>query len=141
MTLAAIDMVVQRDIIRIEPEVGSLYYQAFLSKPEWLNVETRLTQPLEVTMSTTDPQGPGSLSRQFEVYPPNKPKYLDPHNFSFDSAAAAYEHLAAREDWETDSIFLIVPPGTTAVAVAAWYAPLHERFPTLFVFPQTPPTP
>lgn len=131
--LAMIATIAERDIIRVEPVPDELYYQAFLPQADWLDAEKRLVHPVEITL--TDPAtGAGELTKLFDIYPEGQDAYIETHRFAFADSAALQKHIAAREEWETDTIFLIVPDATPVAQIRTWYAPLHERFPTLFIY-------
>lgn len=135
-----IDAAADKNIIRPAPSAGQLYYQAFITKPQWLDREARIAQPLELTVAATAAGDvSGDLVKWFEVFPEGKDRVLQEHRYHFATLAELHQHLATKEEWETDALFFRVAPTTPYGVICQTALPLHVKFPTVFVFPTVPP--
>lgn len=121
-----------RDLLRLEPVPGQLYYEAYLPRSEFWDRQQRLTQPLELYLADRAGQIAGHGIHLVEHFD-NETVRLTEERFVFTSADELVKLLAAQPDWKTPVALFYVSRDARCGEVLALYERLHERCPLVYV--------
>ncbi|RMD82284.1 MAG: hypothetical protein D6820_03925, partial [Lentisphaerae bacterium] len=136
----ALQPVIDRDLLKIYPAPDEIYYQAFLPQQEWLKLEQRPVQPIELHFAAPDGTPPYRFVYHEELIGTQGELSYRTHRFDFATPSDLQKILEKKKDWSTNTLFFFVPPDMSYGTVKKWYLPLKNKFPILYVFSVNQPS-
>lgn len=120
-------------LIRPEPAVGQLYFEAFITQDKWRARENRDVPPIELHLTAIEPKLVGRFEHLEDIYE-DAGRRQALISWQFEGEAGLTECLKRRDRWWTSNVFVFANSGTSVGVVNRLCHEVAEATPVAFIF-------